>query len=1575
MMTYSPTIRVFLSSPGDVSEERRLLRNVLDRFPHDPLLREPVYFETVAYDDPDAPVPMAANESPQQSVNHYKHLPEECDLTVVLLWSRIGTKLPVDQRKPDGSRYQSGTEWEYENAVQAKKTVWVYYRREPPSIDPKDPSLVEKLNQQQAVKRFIGRFTNPDGSLAGGYNVYDSPDSLPALFEKHLKSFVRKRLDGRPEGKPTTFRMGELSFPNKSPDLDKYYVNFENELKVGSELVGRAEIFTRLAEFADAHSLGYFRLTADAGLGKTTFAAAVALRRNAAAFFANASRGLTRADQCLNHLAATLIARFELAYDDLPPHSGESSALFDTILAEAVAKSDGPVWLVVDGLDEADVLVGRNALLLPPNLPDGVYCLITHAPGDYQLLTLPDTPVGGFEISNSPLQRADIDEYLRSQLARTGTRKHLDARTAEIGQDVIRERLREASQGNFRYLSYVLKDLTSGELALGNHTLPEGLLQYYSYTWARMEANAEARGGKDSRRVYRRVVGLLAVAREPVTLGWLVELSGHEPSEIRDEVLTTWRRYLSLERRGNNEFWRFPDRNFGEFLADKLMLSEHHSNVAAHYLPQSAWRKHNGYASRNLTAHLRLASNMDGVASLVDNDTWCESQLLVDRTGTAYQNDLMQASLAAFATDKADLEAGSSAKWLSREICWAFADASLRSYQLNVWPEMLAEFVSAGILTEGQVVAWASGIPKEFDRGRTLGALAPALSTSFRHKALDAVRTIQEKEDRVHSLLDFAGEVEGDERDSLLSEAMSIAISMPENGIEKVLALVHVADIAEMDDLSSGKRQRALAEAERIANLLIDDAERCHAFLYLLGTDPERSRHLGAALAAMRLLTDPDSLMEPIEKTLVRLSEADNAELARAMIDVADRISLLDIQIEWLRFALTALRAHERSGLGSKIRLLIESIVDPESRVTQLLELGDLASDDNERADLFSEAEQSIEVIKDDTARSVQFCRLAARLPGERGVEVWTEHVARLTKQLGAVAAADAVVKVVTGLPAQSKQAGLAAAEEIVRSLPDSMPKARMLMDIAQELDDQRSTALKREATRIPGGVLAAGVQTPDEIEFLELIAAFAARLTARSRELLADRAERIANSLVSTYARGCAFAALLPICGAQRHPQILDAVRVEAEKMDSPSERVELLLAVLEGVNTPDDFHVLEDAVQSARNILPGRRTTTVQVNSKTLVATAQRISVYSGRPSQALVMIALRAGDRRQELLEEAYDLAFGYYPAASQAMAFADLAPYLAKEATISTVAAVRALLQDPQRETLRKALQERAETPDLWNRAATDETDNVKTNNYNEKETDPASYQVLAYPQWFRVAREPQTSPVITSESQTRLGSTSSSSDQLAPEELVGIARAAVSVISSEHLEQANFEVNAAIRRWQEAMGQLLKRLAEVTSPSTALGEGLAVWPDGGPPPVCEVLLSLVAGEEKKRLLQGAVARSRTFPTAQDRAWASLGIYPHVRGSERDAALDRVREGLQCFGATAAAALAAATYSKAPEFSPVALREALHRVLQSSRERPYWELPVQQMVAVIEFLAGQEALFNIAESILAIRERWL
>lgn len=52
-----PRIRVFLSSPGDVADERELARQVIADLPYDPLLRSAVSFEIVAWDAPGAPGP------------------------------------------------------------------------------------------------------------------------------------------------------------------------------------------------------------------------------------------------------------------------------------------------------------------------------------------------------------------------------------------------------------------------------------------------------------------------------------------------------------------------------------------------------------------------------------------------------------------------------------------------------------------------------------------------------------------------------------------------------------------------------------------------------------------------------------------------------------------------------------------------------------------------------------------------------------------------------------------------------------------------------------------------------------------------------------------------------------------------------------------------------------------------------------------------------------------------------------------------------------------------------------------------------------------------------------------------------------------------------------------------------------------------------------------------------------------------------------------------------------------------------------------------------------------------------
>src|SRR3954464_12327403 len=87
-------VRIFLSSPGDVAEERNLARRLIkDELPVDPFLRDRVSFDVVSWDDPAAPNPMPATLSPQEAVNRFGPKPSKCDFVIVILWSRLGTHL------------------------------------------------------------------------------------------------------------------------------------------------------------------------------------------------------------------------------------------------------------------------------------------------------------------------------------------------------------------------------------------------------------------------------------------------------------------------------------------------------------------------------------------------------------------------------------------------------------------------------------------------------------------------------------------------------------------------------------------------------------------------------------------------------------------------------------------------------------------------------------------------------------------------------------------------------------------------------------------------------------------------------------------------------------------------------------------------------------------------------------------------------------------------------------------------------------------------------------------------------------------------------------------------------------------------------------------------------------------------------------------------------------------------------------------------------------------------------------------------------------------------------------------
>jgi hypothetical protein len=210
------TLSVFVSSPGDLDEERKAVRRVTTELENSHLLRGKVHFRVIAWDDPDAASPMELGVTPQDSVNRYAGRPSECDLTLVILWGRIGTRLPPHILRPDGSCYASGTVWELEDARSAGRPVWLYRRTSKPRIDIDDPGFEAKRKQYAAVKDFFDGLKASDGSLTSGVNSYTDPDDFARQLRQHLEALVNTRLQELAK-EPVSRREGATPLPPGKP--------------------------------------------------------------------------------------------------------------------------------------------------------------------------------------------------------------------------------------------------------------------------------------------------------------------------------------------------------------------------------------------------------------------------------------------------------------------------------------------------------------------------------------------------------------------------------------------------------------------------------------------------------------------------------------------------------------------------------------------------------------------------------------------------------------------------------------------------------------------------------------------------------------------------------------------------------------------------------------------------------------------------------------------------------------------------------------------------------------------------------------------------------------------------------------------------------------------------------------------------------------------------------------------------------------------------------------------------------------------------------------------------------------
>jgi formylglycine-generating enzyme required for sulfatase activity len=197
-------LRIFISSPGDVSQERAAAEDLLkSELPYDPAFRDRVSIEVVSWSDRYAPVPMALGKSPQTSVNKFRRKPSECNIVILILWSRLGTPLKIDEfNKDNGDAYQSGTEWEYEDALRglAANDTYLYRKTEQYQIDADDPDALSKIDQRRNVLKFIERITKNGRAWSGGVHEFSTTSEFRDALSRHLREVIHHKLAGESHG-------------------------------------------------------------------------------------------------------------------------------------------------------------------------------------------------------------------------------------------------------------------------------------------------------------------------------------------------------------------------------------------------------------------------------------------------------------------------------------------------------------------------------------------------------------------------------------------------------------------------------------------------------------------------------------------------------------------------------------------------------------------------------------------------------------------------------------------------------------------------------------------------------------------------------------------------------------------------------------------------------------------------------------------------------------------------------------------------------------------------------------------------------------------------------------------------------------------------------------------------------------------------------------------------------------------------------------------------------------------------------------------------------------------------------
>jgi hypothetical protein len=177
-------IAIFISSPGDVYEERQIALRVIERFNKRNSVASRYFLKPLAYEEI---VPAVVGQRPQAIVDNYMMEAATADIFVCILWQRMGTPV-LDEET--GEQFQSGTEYEFLSAYRSnlehgKPFILLYQSMKPYPLEVDH----EQLHQ---VQSFFKRFEGECAELKGLYKTYHSNEEFERILDHDLDAIIEK---------------------------------------------------------------------------------------------------------------------------------------------------------------------------------------------------------------------------------------------------------------------------------------------------------------------------------------------------------------------------------------------------------------------------------------------------------------------------------------------------------------------------------------------------------------------------------------------------------------------------------------------------------------------------------------------------------------------------------------------------------------------------------------------------------------------------------------------------------------------------------------------------------------------------------------------------------------------------------------------------------------------------------------------------------------------------------------------------------------------------------------------------------------------------------------------------------------------------------------------------------------------------------------------------------------------------------------------------------------------------------------------------------------------------------------